>query len=249
MELFELVLVFLVGALSSFVGVNVGSGGLITIPALMFLGLPAKAAIATMRLGALGISAGGIYKFNKEGKIDYKIGIPAAVLAFIGAYIGANTLILIPEELIEQLIGFLILAVLVVVILNRNAGVKRLTVRGPVSRAIGYLLFLPLGFWGGFFGGGTGTFMTYVLVFIFGQTFLESAGTRKIPHLAFTLISLAILAYGGLVEWVPGVVLLAGMLTGSYAGAAFFIKKGDEWVRILFIIVVGASALKLLLFP
>jgi len=248
MDVIGLVLVFILGLVSAFIGVNVGSGGLIVIPVLMFLGLPPKMAIATMRVGSLGSSAGGIYKFHVGKKTDYKIAFPATIITLIGAFFGANFLLEVPDEILEKLIGILILLVLFFVVFSKTAGLKKHEGKSKLSKALGYLLFLPLGFWGGFFGGGTGTFMAYVLIFLFGQTFLESAGTRKIPILAYNVLSLVVFSLFGLVDWLLGVVLLVGMLIGSYVGAAYGMKKGEGWVRTLFILMMAASAIKLILF-
>lgn len=246
MEPLSLIVIFIIGFIAAFVGTNVGGGGLIIIPLLVFLGMPPKIAIATMRVGTLGLT-GSIYEFHKSKKIDYKIAIPAAALSLIGAYIGSNVLIEMPDDIVSKLIGILTLVVLGVVVTNRSAGIKHITIKNKWLEPLGYLLFIFVGFWGGFFGGGTGIFASYVLIFMFGQTFLESAGTRKISIVAYSLISLAVFAANGMVEWTSGLVLLVGMFFGACAGASYAIKKGDKWVRALFVIVVIISAIKLLL--
>jgi uncharacterized membrane protein YfcA len=247
MEPFELFIVFIVGLIASFIGTIAGGGGLITIPALIFLGLPAQAAIATSRVGSIGQILSGVYRYHHNDSIDYSIALPATVLSLIGAFIGANTLLLIPEDTLERLIGLLILAVLAFVVINRNVGVEKSAEPGARSRLFGHASFLFLGFWGGFFGGGTGIFASYVLILFFGQTFIEAAGTRKIPGIAMIGISLAVFLYAGLVDWAIGAVLLVSMLIGSYIGASYAIKKGNRWARMLFIIIVLVSGVKLLL--
>ncbi len=247
MEPLTLLFVFFVGVFASFIGTNVGSGGLIAIPALIFFGLPPQAAIATNKFGSLGMVTTGFYKFHKAKKIDYRIGIPTAAFALIGAYIGANTLLLFPNELLEKLVGAFILAILVFVLLNRDIGLKKARQTNPLLRYAGYLSFLLIGFWGGFFGGGTATFATYALILLFGQTFLESAGTRKIAALGISIVPIIVFALAGIINWVYGTSLILGMAVGSYFGASYGIKKGDKWVRLLFAIIVVASAVKLLL--
>jgi uncharacterized membrane protein YfcA len=247
MEPLELIVIFIVGLVASFIGTVAGGGGLITIPALIFLGLPPQAAIATSRVGSIGQISSGVYRFHRNGSIDYGIALPATILSLIGAFIGANTLLLIPEDILEKLIGILILAVLAFVVVKRDVGVERSAEPGRHSRLLGHASFLFLGFWGGFFGGGTGVFATYVLILLFGQTFIEAAGTRKIPGIAMIAISLAVFMHAGLVDWAIGAVLLVSMLIGSYLGASFAIKKGNRWARMLFIALVLVSGVKLLL--
>lgn len=249
MEILELAIVLIVGFISAFIGANVGGGGLITIPALIMLGLLPKVAIATMRVGSLGLIGGGLYKFNEKGKVNYGIALPAALVSLVGAYVGANALLELPDEIVSQMVGVFILIVLVFVVINRNIGIKKVENITKRSRLLGYLAFFILGFWGGVFGGGSGIFSAYILIFFFGQTFLEAAGTRKVPGLAVTILTLAVFALGGIVDWTVGGVLLIGMLLGSLTGATYGIKKGDGWVRALFIVMVLASAVKLIVFP
>ena len=112
---------------------------------------------------------------------------------------------------------------------------------------VSYFLFFLVSFWGGFFGGGTGIFATYVLIFGFNQTFLEAAGTRKVPGMVLVCLPLALFALSGLVDWLPGLALMAGTAIGSYLGAGHGMRKGDGWVRGLFMVVAIVSALKLIL--
>jgi len=246
MELITIIILSIVGFIASFIGVTVGGGGLLSIPALIFLGLPPQIAIATNKVGSLGIMS-SIYRFNKSRMVNFKIGIPLALVSIVGAYIGATTLLTLPEEIIGKLIGIFILIVLVFVILNRNVGVEKREKQGKTKRYLGYLLFLFVGFWGGIFGGGYGVFATYVLIFMFGQTFLESAGTKKVLGLGISIVSVIVFAIGGIINWEYGIALLPGMALGSHFGADYGIKKGDKWVRTLFIIVVAVSAAKLIL--
>ena len=247
MEAFKLISVFIVGVVAAFIGTSAGGCGLISIPALIFLGLSPQVAVATGKLGALGLIISGIYRFHKGGKIDYKIGIPIALVSFVGAYFGANTLVRIPGELLGKYVGLIVLIVLPVLFFRKDFGIKKQVKKSLPLKIIGYLLFLPLGFWGGFFGPGYAIFSTYILILIFGQTFLESAGTRKVLGLGVTILSILIFAQSGILDWFYGGALFLGMTLGSYLGASYGIKKGDEWVRGLFVVIVALSALKLIL--
>ncbi|MBD3210114.1 TSUP family transporter [Candidatus Micrarchaeota archaeon] len=246
LELLTIALIFVTGLVASFIGTNVGGGGMIVIPALIALGFPPKAAIATMRVGSCGLLTGGTAKFHEKQKIDYNIGIPSALLALAGAYFGATTLVELSNETVGRLVGFLMLVVLAFVIYNRDIGIEKTPRKGIFGRFLGYASFLLIGFYGGIFGGGTGIFAAYVLIFFFGQTFLEAAGTWKVPAIAIAAASLAIFTVADLVDWIAGATLLVSMLLGSYLGAAYAIEKGNRWVRALFILFVLAAALRLL---
>lgn len=246
MDPLSIILLAIIGFATSFIATNTGGGALISIPALIFMGLPAQVAIATSRMGSIGQVLSGLYAFHEEKKVDFKIGIPIAIIALIGSFFGSNLLIEIPNALLQKLVAVFIIIVVVILALNPKIGVKKVLGKSTLHKTVGYVSFFFVGFWAGLFGGGAGTFASYVLIFFFGQTFIESAGTRKMAGLAMVSISLAIFLINGLVQIIPGFVLMSGMVIGSYFGSKYGIKQGNKWIRTLFIIIVIASALKLL---
>ena len=246
MDLFGAIILFIGGIIAGFIGVNVGSGALITIPLMMSLGLSPVEAIASSRMGALSGSISGWYKFHKAKKIEYKLATIFAIIAVVGAVIGTQVLLRIPEAILERIVGFIILAILIFFIFNKGLGTIKKHKSSKLKRRIGYVSFVFLGFWGGFFGAATGTMAAYVLITLFGQTFLEAAGTRKVSAFFIAVVALIIYALSGVVNWWFGLISFFSAGIGAYIGAGFGIKKGDKWVRILFIIVVCLSAVKLL---
>ena len=239
-------LIFLIGLVASFAGATVGGVGLITIPALIFLGFPPKIAIITSVFGGLGM-VGGFYKFHKSAKIDYKLGIPITIASMIGAYLGADALLSVSEDLLGKLIGLVLLVILFIVLLDRKRrGMRRRKAPGKIREYFGYLAFVLIGFWRGFVSAGFAIFATYSLVLMYRRTFLESAGTKTIVLLATAIIASIVYGMNGLLELDAGIALMLGMLMGSYAGASYGIRKGDSWVRKVFIVVVIVAALKLL---
>ncbi|MEA2003921.1 MAG: sulfite exporter TauE/SafE family protein [archaeon] len=101
---------------------------------------------------------------------------------------------------------------------------------------------------GGFFGGGAGTLMFYILMYFFGFTIIQANATSIIPWFVMSITSLIIFIINGIVVYQVGISLFAGMLAGGYLGAHIAIRKGDRWVRIIFLAVVLASAVKILFF-
>ncbi len=241
-----LVAVAIVGVVASFIGATVGGVGLITIPSLMFLGFSAKSAIATHIFGSLGMT-GCFYKFHQSRKIDYGVGIPITIAACVGAYLGAKALLEVSEEILVKLLGIVLLVLLFMIVLDRKGrGVKKRQKPGKERELLGYLAFMVVGFWRAFVSAGFAIFSTYVLVLMYRKTFLQSAGTKLLVLFVTGLITLAIYSGNGLVQWVPGLVLMLGMLVGSYAGASYGLKKGDEWVKKVFIVIVLFASLGLL---
>jgi len=241
-------IIFIIGFVASFIGATTGGGGLISIPTLIFIGFNPAVAISTVKLGAIGSIATGWYGFHRGKKINYRIGIPAAIIAGIGSIIGAQLLITAPKHIINPIIGGLMIVTLFI-ILFKKAGLKTIDTKNlSMQRYLfGWLLFFLIGIWGGFLGG-EGTFISYILILVFGATFLESAGTRKVITFTVTVFSFILLAKHQLVNWKAGIIILMGMSLGSYFGVRYGLKKGDAFVRKLFALVVTLMAIKLILF-
>lgn len=109
MELLILVAIFFIGILGSFIGAQVGSGGLITIPFLIFVGLPPQVAIATNRFGSLGLRFGAIYTYWRAKKIRWEYVVPLTIFGFFGAILGSFLLLRIDTEILSRIIGIGIL--------------------------------------------------------------------------------------------------------------------------------------------
>lgn len=242
-----LILVFSVGVLASFIGAMVGSGGLISIPFLIFMGLPPQIAIATNKFGSIGLSLGAVLKFLKEKKIIWEYVLPFSIISLSAAYIGANILLNINQEILSKIVGIIILLMLPTIFLKKEIGLKRNSVT-KTKRGIGYLLYFLIMIFGGFFGGGGGTLILYVLIIFFGFTIIEANATDMIPWFAMSFSALMIFMMNGIVNYLYGIVLFGGMLVGGYVGAHTAIKKGNAWVKAVFVTVIVASAIKLILF-
>ncbi|MFC2175201.1 sulfite exporter TauE/SafE family protein [archaeon] len=234
----------LAGFAAGFIGSVVGGGGLISIPALMFLGLPPVQAIATSRFGTIGLFATAIPKYNKAKKVNWKLVPPIFLIYAAAAFIGANITLSIDQDILSKAIGVIILAVLIVLMLKPEIGVKKRKSNKP----LGYLLSFFVGGWGGFFGGGYGILARYVFTIVLGLPFLNAVATSLIAGLGIVVTSLAVFALAGVIQWDIGIAMGIGFLLGGFAGPRIAIKKGDAWVRRLFIAFVIASAVKLLLF-
>ncbi|MFH1064032.1 MAG: sulfite exporter TauE/SafE family protein [Candidatus Woesearchaeota archaeon] len=247
MELLILSLIFTVSLGVSFLAHMIGGGGaLVTVPMFIFLGLPANAAVATHKFGALGGAASALYNFKRAGKIEYRYVIPVTLISIIGSYIGARILIDVDEQLLSKTVAIILLMILPFIFV-KNLGLKRKTVSRK-RMMIGYICVFALTIYGGFFGGGVGILNMFVFIFLFGLTYVESNATIKIPWAVSLLVALVVLALHGLIHIIYGLVMLVGTLIGGYLGSNFAIKKGERFVRVAFSVFVVISAIKLLFF-
>lgn len=246
-EVFVYLATFSVGLVSAVYGVAVGGGALLTVPALVFLGLPVVEAVGTSRMGSLGVVSTGLVTFGKAKSIDWPLSFKMTFLQIGGTVIGAYMLVSLPVYWVKQGVAFTILGVLCLFIFFPSAGLEPGKVpKGSFRYRMGYVVLVCLGILAGFYQGGAGTLAAYCMILFFGQTFLESAGTRKFPFLITNLITLAILLPKGKVYLGVGTALGLGTALGGYIGAKMAIDRGNKWVRRLFIIVVSFSGIRML---
>jgi uncharacterized protein len=243
----DIVLVFFVGVLVSFYGAMVGGGGLITVPFLIFMGLPPQMAIATNKVGSLGLLAGSFAKYIRSGKVQWKYVLPFCGIAVVTGVVGARLLLSIDEALLSKIIAVVILGILILVVTKKKIGLEHREV-GKVRKAIGYVCYTLSMTWGSFFGGGFGILVSYTLIYLFGLTMIESAATSKFPSFIMGVSAVVAYALSGAVHFLYGIVILCGMLLGGYLGAGFALKKGNKMVKSIFVVVVVVSSIKLLLF-
>lgn len=246
-EIITLLFVLLIGLVTGFFDSVIGAGGLISVPSLIFLGLPPQIAIATDRFGTLGQTFTALVKFWKAKKIVWKYVPILATIALIGSLIGANILLNTDPKILESVVGFLILVLLPLIFLKRDIGIKRAKM-SKTKKIIGLAMYSVIMTFGGFFGQGTGPMIFYALTFFLGFTMIEVLATGIIPWFVLSISSLAVFALNGIIDYKIGIVLLLGMAIGGYIGAHIALKKGDLWVKRLFVLFVIILAAKLLFF-
>lgn len=239
------VLLFLLGLATGFVGTNTGGSALVTVPALISLGIAPQAAIATTRFATVGTMVSGLTQFHKAGKVDYQLALPACFFAIAGSLTGAQALFILPSALLQKCIGILTLIFTAVSFAKKQNGLEK-----PLDiklRIVGYALFFFTGFVGGFFGGQS-ILATYIFVLIFNKTLSESVGTRKVTGLAVAVPSLYFYGLKGIIQWQWACCLVGGTLIGSYFGSQYAIKKGDLALKYLFAITSSCLSIKLIFF-
>jgi len=249
MDVVNLLIIFLAGLGSSIFGTLVGGSSLITIPVLILLGLPPHSAIATDRMGVTGIGIAGLYKFHQKGLVRYKIGFVTGIPILLGSFIGATLVLRISPSMLKKIIAVFTVSVLALLVLQPKVGIEKAQrLLRTRDYLVGIFLSLLVGIYGGFYGAGAATFVVYILIFVFGQTFLESAGTLKIGSIAMTATATLTFAYHGVIHYPLAVAMFMGSFIGSFTGAHYSDRIGNVWLKRLFIGVVLIVAIRLLIY-
>lgn len=247
MDIAHILIIFLVGCAAGFIAVVSAGAGLITIPALIFLGLPANAAIATNALSVFGALASALPQYSKAKLIRWGTGIKLVPLAIAGGFIGSKALVRTDVDVLQIVVGILLLLLIPVVLLNSDKGIRHLKV-STGKMAFGALVFFAVMIYGGFFGAAGGIFARYTLIFFLGMTYLEASATNLFTASFLSVTALTVFITHGLVDWQLGLPLMVGMYAGGTWGAKNALEKGNSWVRIIFVVVAAAAATKLLFF-
>ena len=244
-EASTLPLVFLLGVVVAVIGVTIGGGSLLSIPALILLGLPPHVAIATDRFAGLGAALTALRRFARAGKVEWPEVPVLAALSLAGSLIGASALTRATPELLQILLAVLLLSLLPLVLLSRRLGLEP-RVTSPRRRRLGPVVYFGIQVLAGFFSAGTSPLIFYVLVSCLGLTILQATATQVLPFLVLALSSSVLFAVQGLIDYRIGLALLAGTATGGYLGASIAVRIGELWIRRAFALGVTLAAARLL---
>ncbi|MGE6256896.1 TSUP family transporter [Heyndrickxia sporothermodurans] len=236
-HLYTLLFLICAGFLASFIDAVVGGGGLISIPALLFVGLPPSTAIATNKLASSMGSLTSTISFIRSGKVNFRLVSKLFPLTIIGALLGAFIVKHVSAEILRPLVLVLLIAVAVYTILKKDWGkdskYKGMSRKQAILFSI--VIFL-IGFYDGFFGAGTGSFLLFAFLML-GFDFVQSAGNAKFLNFASNFLALLMFIYLGIVNFAYGIPMGIAMIIGAFIGSNFAIKKGVSYIRVLFIIV------------
>lgn len=245
-DLWMLVLLSGVGALAGFVDAIAGGGGLITLPALLSVGVPPVAALATNKLqSSVGTGIAAI-TFWRKGFVALRTLIPAIALTFAGSWLGAFTVKSIDTSLLQTLVPIALIGIAGYFVLA-----PKLTDESKSAR-LDFIWFAPvigfaIGFYDGVFGPGTGSFFTICFVTLFGLGITRAAGHTKVLNFTSNLAALALFIPAGDVVWPIAIAMASGQIVGGYIGALTGIRFGAKLIKPLVVVVSVVLAARLLL--
>ncbi len=237
-DLTSILLLALFGFIAAFIDSCVGGGGLISLPALLGLGLPPYLALGTNKLAGTISAATSSSMFIRLGKYDRKLMRYLFPVSFIGALLGAKTVLFIPQELLRVLVMIMLGAIFVYTLINKKFG-QESSFQGITASSMkwGIPLTFLIGFYDGFFGPGTGSFFVFMLVLVFGYDFVIAAGNGRILNLASNIAALSVFILERKVMFLPGLTMGIAMIAGASLGSQMAIKTGTRYVRPLFLLV------------
>lgn len=230
-------LLILGGFLAAFVDSVVGGGGLISLPVLLATGMPITDAFGTNKLASSMSSLTSTMSFMYSGKVDIRVVRGLFILSAAGAAAGALTVHSIPSDFLRPLVVVMLILITVYTVFRRSWG--SLSTFQGLSKGSAWLMSiaaLSIGFYDGFFGPGTGSFLIFVFLLL-GYDFVTAAGNAKVLNFGSNIASLVTFMFLGAVNYQYGILMGLSMVCGSLLGSRVAVRKGASYVRPLFLIV------------
>ncbi len=242
----EVVLVIAAGILVGFINTLAGSGSVITLPLLIFLGLPANVANGTNRIAVLLQSIVGVRGFQRQKYLDTKNGWGPVISAVIGSLIGASIAIELNDEIMEKIIGVVMVLMFFVIIYKPDKWIKS-HVNNDTRKfsPLQLVIFFFIGIYGGLVQAGVGIFLLSALVLGAGYDLVRANGLKLLIVSLYTPVALAIFIYSGQVNFIWGLILGAGNMVGAVLATRFAVSWGPKFIRYILLVMILISSLKL----
>ena len=244
LEWWHYVLLALAGAAAGFIDAIAGGGGLISVPALLWAGLPPQVALGTNKLQSSCGTLLAVTHYTRAGLIAWRSLRLAVAITFIAAAGGAWAVTVMEPAVLRRIVPVLLIAVAIYTTLNRKLGERPRAPRIGMT-AFALIFGTLLGFYDGFFGPGVGSFWMLACVLTLGQELRAATGTTKAVNLASNLAALLAFAFAKCLRFDVGGAMIAGQLIGVRLGSGLVIAHGSRIIRPLFITVALALALRL----
>lgn len=244
----EILLLCVFAFLAGLVDAVAGGGGLIQVPALfaVFPSAPPSALLGTNKLSSIAGTTMAVLRYGWSVPIRWKIILPAAAVAAIGALLGAKAVTLLDPALLRPMVLALLGVVVIHTLLQRLMGQVKTAPRPVRLEAPGIALLGGIvGFYDGFFGPGAGSFLVFGLVRFFGYDFLGATAASKVLNLATNFGALVLFSATDNVLYAVGLPMAVCNVAGGLLGAQLAITRGNAFIRGMFLVVVVGLMIKI----
>ncbi|MFY0652167.1 MAG: sulfite exporter TauE/SafE family protein [Cyclobacteriaceae bacterium] len=249
MEILDYLLVVATGLIAGFINTVAGGGSLLTLPVLIFMGLPPALANGTNRVGVLLQNVFAVTGFKSKGVSVFPYAIYLAITALIGAVIGAKLAVDIKGEVFNRILAIVMVLVLIITIFNplkkKSVGQELMS---PKRKALAIFLYFFVGLYGGFIQAGIGFIMIAVLTIVNGLSMAKTNSIKVFVVLTYTIIAMIVFILEDRVNWTLGLTLALGTSTGGWIASRWSADKDDRLIRIFLVTAVSAMAIKLWFF-
>lgn len=245
---FDLIILILIGFIAGFINILAGGGSLLTLPVLIFLGLPPTMANGTNRISIVVQNIFSVAGFKSKGVSEFPFAGYLSISAFLGAIVGANIALDIKGDLFNKILAIIMVLVVVYMIINpKITATTQERTKGKYFWA-SIIVFFLIGIYGGFIQAGVGFIIILALSSINHFTLVKTNAIKVFVALVYSLSSIAVFAYSGFIDWKYGIYLSIGNAFGGWISSRWQVKKGDGFIRIFLVVMIVVMAIKLWFF-
>lgn len=220
-----------VSFLAGFVDSIAGGGGLIMLPALLLAGIPPQNSLGTNKFGSTFGTGVALANFVRSKKVIWGIATVGVVFTLSGSFLGTKTILLFSNEVIGKIIVFLLpLAVLGALAPRKERALNETLSKWDLYFKVPLICF-SIGFYDGFFGPGTGSFLIIAFYVWIGINLVHASATAKVFNFLSNVAALTVFLIEGKVLFWLGVPLAIANIIGNYLGSMLAIKKGSRVVK------------------
>ena len=244
----EIVFLYSSAFLAGFIDSVAGGGGLIQLPALLIFlpQVPVAHLLGTNKLASIAGTSFAVVQYAWHVGINWRATLPATISAFVLSFLGARTAAILNTEIMRVIVLILLVAIAAYTFIKKDLG----TIHAPKLTHTMQFIFsisagMTIGFYDGFFGPGTGSFLIFVFIGVFGFNFLSASASAKLINFATNLSAMLYFAFTNNILYNLAIPMALFNILGSLAGTRLAILKGSRFVRIVFLLVVAGMILKL----
>lgn len=249
MNEWQLLLLFAIGIPAGWLNVMAGGGSMLTVPLLLFMGIPGPAANGTNRIGILMQNIVAVRTFHKQGFGDFKLSMSLAAVASIGAIGGALVGTRLEGEWFDRVLALVLLGMLLLMATGKKSAPIQSSGSAPAKNLLlGHALMFLAGIWGGFIQIGVGFILMPILHRVLGLDLVRVNMHKVFIVLVFTVIALLVFASQVEIYWQAGIALALGTMLGGWLGTRSSIRYGEAWIKPVLYVAVLAVIAKLLWF-
>lgn len=242
-------LLVVVGFVVGFINTVAGGASLISLPVLIFLGLPPAVANGTNRVAIVLQTATAVAGFRSKGVSTFPFNVYLGISALLGSLIGASIAVDIKGETFNRILAIIMVAVVVLIVFKPRINVAELQERITGKYLwMGCVAFFFVGIYGGFINAGIGFVIILFLHYVNRMNLVRVNATKVAVVFIYTLAALAVFIWNDKVIWQVGLVLAVGNMLGAWFSSRISVKKGDGFIKIFLVVMVLAMAVRLWFF-
>ncbi|KIX22275.1 membrane protein [Flavobacterium sp. 316] len=247
MEFYVILLLCLASFIAGFIDAIVGGGGLIQTPAALILlpNISVAHVIGTLKVPAFSGTSIATYQFLKKVKINWKLFGIMALVSFVFAYVGSSLLNVMKNDFMKPVLFIILVLLLIYTYLKKDFGQFQISKLSKKRQYIYTMLIcVVIGFYDGFIGPGTGSLLIMAFIAILGFDFLKASAYAKLVNLATNIGSITLFVIKGKIIWAVAIPMAICNALGAWIGARLAISKGNGFIRVLFLVIVGIALLR-----